>query len=235
MNEIILTYEEVQELEKQFKYSFIMYESDILRFKFDISQFKVNVAYEIKFIDLMPLYNEWYYKYSKVFLNLMKKTFVVIKAQGYEDTFLLFLTDSDRGAKRLQDLSKMKSFKFKANFTKAERKLLNKISGFSSSRIQNHLRTEHIKNGLYFETLQDNIKETEDYIKAKEEMKEIYNKFYDNLKGTKDPRKNKIKMCIIYLNQDIYEAEIKLEELKTQEDNLIYSLSEKETTTEDYI
>ena len=64
---------EIKALEEQFKYSCIIFESDILRFKFDITQFKPNVAYEIKFIDLMPLYNEWYYKYDKVFLNLMKK------------------------------------------------------------------------------------------------------------------------------------------------------------------
>ena len=231
-----LTQEEIKELEKLFKYSFIMYESDILRFKFDIGQFKPNVAYEIKFMDLMPLYNEWYYKYSKVFLNLMKKTYIVIKAQGREDTFLLFLTDSDRGAKRLRDLSKMKSFKLKANFTRAERSLLSKLNGFSSSnKPREDQLTEHIKGGLYFEHLQDTIKEEQDYQIAKQEIYEIYDNFYNNIRGRHDSREEKLKDCLSYLKADIEKSEKREQEAIRQEDNLLYSITEEKTEIKNFL
>lgn len=122
-----LTQDEIKTVEQSFKFSAVMYYSDILRFRFDITQFKPNTLYNIEFLDLIPLYNEWYYKYSREFLNLYKKKFSVIKSVGYEDTFLLFLTNDERAFNRLLNLSKMKSYKYKANFTSKERKLIYKL------------------------------------------------------------------------------------------------------------
>lgn len=227
-----LTQEEIKELEKNFNYSCIMFESDILRFRFDITQFKPNVAYEIKFLDLIPLYNEHYFKYDKVFLNLFKKTFVVIKSQGYEDTFLLFLTDKKNNYEALKKLSNMRSNRYKANFTRKERQLLYKLAGWTkSNRGQN---TEHIKNGLYFESLQDQIQDQEQFIRDKEEIRKVYSKFYDNIRKTNDPRKKALRECLEILYEDIQKAEDKLLKLQIQEDKMLFSETEQETTTEDY-
>lgn len=122
-----LSHEEVKTVEKTFKYSCILYLNDALRFRFDLQQFEPMVLYEIEFLDLLPLYNEYYYRYNKEFLNLYKKTYYVIKAVGYEDTFLLLLTNEEKNYNRLCDLSKMKSYKYKANFTKAERSLIYRL------------------------------------------------------------------------------------------------------------
>lgn len=221
-----LTQEEIKELEKNFNYSCIMFESDILRFKFDITQFKPNVAYEIKFLDLIPLYNEHYFKYDRVFLNLFKKTFVVIKSQGYEDTFLLFLTDKKNNYEALKKLSNMRSNRYKANFTRKERQLL--------YRLKNGQTVENIKYGMYYENLLDEMQELEEHIKEKEEIKRVYSKMYDNLRKTKDERRETLRGALEILYNDINEAEEKLLNLKTKEDNFIYSIDEKETEIEDY-
>lgn len=221
-----LTQEEIKELEKNFNYSCIMFESDILRFRFDITQFKPNVAYEIKFLDLIPLYNEHYFKYDRVFLNLFKKTFVVIKSQGYEDTFLLFLTDKKNNYEALKKLSNMRSNRYKANFTRKERQLL--------YRLKNGQTVENIKYGMYYENLLDEMQELEEHIKEKEEIKRVYSKMYDNLRKTKDERRETLRGVLEILYNDINEAEEKLLNLKIKEDNFIYSIDEKETEIEDY-
>lgn len=221
----VLNHAEIAELEKTFKYSFVMYESDILRFRFDITQFKPNVAYETQFLDLIPLYNEYYYKYSREFLNLYKKEFTVIKVQGREATFLLLLTNSDKGANRIKDLSKMKSFKYKANFTKAERSLLYKLRNFSY--VPNYMES-------YLKTLEDELQEVEDQLQEKEEIYKIYSNFIDNLKTTKDPRKEVLRGCTEYLYDDMQELKEEIKTIKKKIDSYLFSISEEETTLEDY-
>lgn len=224
-----LTEEEIRLLEMQYKYSFVMYESDILRFKFDVTQFKPNVAYNIQFLDLMPLYNEYYYKYSKEFLNLYKKEFTVIKVLARDSMFLLLLTDNPRAERRMKDLSKMKSFKYKANFTSKERKLLYKLKNGQKN-------VEHIKGAsLYFETLLLDIKQTKEIIEEKEEVYEVYSKAYSSLRKTKNEYlKNQfLKACHLLL-EDLQKYEEELRSLEDYKDKLIYSAHEDPTDLDDY-
>ena len=224
-----LTEEEIALLEKQYRYSFVMYESDILRFKFDITQFKSNVAYEIKFIDLMPMYNEFYYKYSREFLNLKGKTFTVVKVLTRDSMFLLLLTDNPRGAKRLMDLSKMKSFKYKANFTSKERKLLYKLKNGQKD-------VEHIKGAsLYWETLCQDIKDTEEVIEEKEADYKVYSKLYKEFRTTNNQEAiNELLEVNNSLLEDLNKLYEELESLETYKDKLIYSAHEDITDIGDY-
>ena len=220
-----LTTEEIKFLEEQFEYSFIIYESDILRYRFDVQQFTPNVAYEIQFLDLMPLYNEWYFKNSREFLNLYKKTYTVIKVLGHESMFLLLLTNRPQNAKALMKLSQMKSFKYKANITKKERKLLYQIRNYSY--LPNYMVS-------YMKVLEWEKEDLEEDLEAKEEIYEVYSKFYDNLRGTKDPRKETLRGCTEYLYDDIKELEEQIKTINKKIDEYLFSITEEETTTEDY-
>ena len=220
-----LTEEEIKFLEEQFEYSFVIYESDILRYRFDVQQFTPNVAYEIQFLDLMPLYNEWYFKNSREFLNLYKKTYTVIKVLGHESMFLLLLTDKPQNAKALMKLSQMKSFKYKANLTKKERSLLYQIRNYSY--LPNYMVS-------YMKVLEWEKEDLEEDLEAKEEIYEVYSKFYDNLRGTKDPRKATLRSCTEYLYNDIKELEEQIKTINKKIDEYLFSITEEETTTEDY-
>ena len=223
-----LTEEEISLLEKQFKYSFIMFESDILRFKLDVQQFQKNKAYEIEFLDLMPLYNEFYYKNSREFLNLYKKTFTVVKVLTTESMFLLLLTDDNKGANRLMALSQMKSFKYKANFTSKERKLLYRLK-------HGQKNVEHIKGAsLYFETLLFDIEQTREIIEEKEAVYKVYSKAYSNLRKTNNPLKEKFLEANYLLLEDLKEYEEELKALEDYKDRLIYSAHEDLTDIGDY-
>lgn len=224
-----LTEEEIRLLEMQYRYSFVMYESDILRFKFDVTQFKPNVAYEIEFMDLLPLYNEYYYKYSREFLNLRKKEFVVVKVLTRDSMFLLLLTDNPRAERRMKDLSKMKSFKYKANFTSKERKLLYKLKNGQKD-------VEHIKGAsLYFETLLFDIEQTKEIIKEKEEVYKVYSKAYSSLRKTRNEYlKNQFLEACNLLLEDLQEYEEELRSLEDYKDKLIYSAHEDLTELGDY-
>lgn len=224
-----LTEEEIRLLETQYRYSFIMYESDILRFKFDVTQFKPNVAYNIKFLDLMPMYNEYYYKYSKEFLNLYKKEFTVIKVLTRDSMFLLLLTDNPRAPRRMKDLSKMKSFKYKANFTSKERKLLYKLKNGQKD-------VEHIKGASgYWETLLFDIKQTEEIIEEKEEVYKVYAKLYKEFKQTHDQEmQDKLLEVNHILLEDLNKLYEELKGLEDYKDKLIYSAHEDITDIGDY-
>lgn len=201
-----LNQEEIKTVEQSFKYSCVLFYSDALRFKFDVTQFKADVLYKIKFIDLMPLYNEWYYRYDKVFLNLMKKEFHLIKAVGHEDTFILFLTNEELNYKRLCDLSSMKSYKYKANFTKAERSLIYQLKNKSF---------KGSVNSLWYIDQQILIEELEEALKNKEIALKVISKQYNFDKNVRlgDSLPPKYQEAINYcftLKEEIQELESRL-------------------------
>ena len=227
-----LTQKEIKTVEQSFKFSAIMYYSDILRFRFDISQFKPNTLYNIEFLDLIPLYNEWYYKYSREFLNLYLKKFSVIKSVGYEDTFLLFLTNDQRAFRRLLDLSKMKSYKYKANFTKKERKLIYKLRHSVSYRCldKNYLADMEIQ----MEELTMAIDGKEDLIIEKDiECDKILKRRF--LFGDNDFKMfNSLYGEILSLQDDINELQYRLDTLEHKYNVLKYGGEDDETLLDDY-
>lgn len=223
-----LTEKEISFLEKEFKYSCIMYESDILRFRFDVTQFKPNVAYNIQFLDLLPMYNEYYYKYSREFLNLYKKEFTVVKVLTVESMFLLLLTDSERAFNRLKDLSHMKSYKWKANFTRKERELLRGLKyGFKT-----YYRYSY--NFSFLQDMEEEVEYLEQLIIDKENIQDVYGAFYVAIRNRGYEQESKLIKCLDYLEEDIEKASDRLNTLKNRLDDFKYSLKEEPTTIDDY-
>lgn len=123
-----------------------------------------------------------------------------------------------------------KSWSVKRNLTKKERK-------FVYMFINGYFRNRYSWSYLYFEQLQDDIKKLKENIESAEEwLEELYTILKDTefLKGLEDPYTTVLKNEIEELLEDIEEMEIILKSKKSFEDNLLYSISDKPTTLEDY-